>query len=57
MTAAFGVEDALAFLDAFPKVKGHAVLIPKRKARLRSNLDLGVSLAWPTKNNACRSLS
>eukprot|EP00439_Symbiodinium_sp_Y106_P061451 s385_g9.t1 len=27
-------EDALAFLDAFPKVKGHAVLIPKRKGYL-----------------------
>ncbi|OLP99476.1 Hit family protein 1 [Symbiodinium microadriaticum] len=30
----FETEDALAFLDAFPKVKGHAVLIPKRKGFL-----------------------
>eukprot|EP00930_Biecheleria_cincta_P028759 TRINITY_DN2004_c0_g1_i1.p1 TRINITY_DN2004_c0_g1~~TRINITY_DN2004_c0_g1_i1.p1 ORF type:complete len:726 (-),score=175.82 TRINITY_DN2004_c0_g1_i1:230-2407(-) len=27
----FETDDAIAFLDAFPKVKGHAVLIPKRK--------------------------
>mmetsp|Transcript_85559 Transcript_85559/g.205083 ORF Transcript_85559/g.205083 Transcript_85559/m.205083 type:complete len:688 (+) Transcript_85559:88-2151(+) len=27
----FETEDALAFLDAFPMVKGHALLIPKRK--------------------------
>lgn len=26
-------QDTLAFLDAFPKTKGHSVLIPKRKAR------------------------
>ncbi|CAE8623145.1 unnamed protein product [Polarella glacialis] len=30
----FETEDALAFLDAFPKAKGHAVLIPKRKGFL-----------------------
>eukprot|EP00435_Cladocopium_sp_Y103_P056731 s144_g19.t1 len=27
----FETEDTLAFLDAFPKTKGHSVLIPKRK--------------------------
>ncbi|CAK8992046.1 unnamed protein product [Durusdinium trenchii] len=27
----FETEDTLAFLDAFPKTKGHAVIIPKRK--------------------------
>merc|ERR1740138_1750347 len=27
----FETDDAIAFLDAFPKAKGHAVLIPKRK--------------------------
>jgi len=27
----FETEETLAFLDAFPKVKGHALLIPKRK--------------------------
>eukprot|EP00933_Yihiella_yeosuensis_P028589 TRINITY_DN22438_c0_g1_i1.p1 TRINITY_DN22438_c0_g1~~TRINITY_DN22438_c0_g1_i1.p1 ORF type:complete len:785 (-),score=226.03 TRINITY_DN22438_c0_g1_i1:153-2372(-) len=27
----FETEEALAFLDVFPKAKGHAVLIPKRK--------------------------
>ena len=26
------LEETLAFLDAFPKTKGHAVIIPKRKA-------------------------
>ena len=32
-----GLQDALAFLDAFPMVKGHALLIPKRKDTARAH--------------------